>query len=145
MNYDVAVIGLGGMGSAILAQTAARGAATIGVEQYHAAHDLGSSHGRARMMRKAYFEDPAYYTSFSGAGQKRCSTAELHWRMISHGSLSGESNGGPGRILPPLAGPRHVAVGTFEGTRPADLCRPGRHPARGGGSQQVFESPPALL
>ena len=60
MRYDVAVIGLGGMGSAILAQCAARGASVIGVEQYRAAHDLGSSHGKMRMIRKAYFEDAAY-------------------------------------------------------------------------------------
>jgi sarcosine oxidase len=60
MRYDVAVVGLGGMGSAILAQCAARGCAAIGVEQYQAVHELGSSHGKARMIRKAYFEDSAY-------------------------------------------------------------------------------------
>ena len=60
MGYDVAVVGLGGMGSAILAHCAARGASVIGVEQFTPAHDLGSSHGKTRMIRKAYFEDPAY-------------------------------------------------------------------------------------
>ena len=60
MGHDVAVIGLGGMGSAILAHCAARGASVIGVEQFTPAHDLGSSHGKTRMIRKAYFEDPAY-------------------------------------------------------------------------------------
>jgi sarcosine oxidase len=60
MDHDVAVIGLGGMGSAVLAHCAARGASVIGVEQFTPAHDLGSSHGRTRMIRKAYFEDPAY-------------------------------------------------------------------------------------
>jgi sarcosine oxidase len=60
MGYDVAVVGLGGMGSAILANCAARGASVIGLEQFAPAHDLGSSHGRTRMIRKAYFEDPAY-------------------------------------------------------------------------------------
>src|SRR4051812_19807444 len=48
------------MGSAIAAHCAARGAAVIGVEQFGPAHDRGSSHGRSRMIRKAYFEDPAY-------------------------------------------------------------------------------------
>lgn len=48
------------MGSSILAHCAARGASVIGVEQFHPAHDLGSSHGKTRMIRKAYFEDPAY-------------------------------------------------------------------------------------
>lgn len=60
MSYDVAIVGLGGMGSAILAHCAARGASVIGVEQFTPAHDLGASHGKTRMIRKAYFEDPAY-------------------------------------------------------------------------------------
>lgn len=60
MGHDVAVVGLGGMGSAILAHCAARGASVIGLEQFTPAHDLGSSHGKSRMIRKAYFEDPAY-------------------------------------------------------------------------------------
>ena len=60
MRYDVAVVGLGGMGSAILAHCAARGASVIGVEQFTPVHDLGSSHGKTRMIRKAYFEDSAY-------------------------------------------------------------------------------------
>jgi sarcosine oxidase len=60
MDHDVAVVGLGGMGSAILGHCAARGASVIGLEQFRPVHDLGSSHGKARMIRKAYFEDPAY-------------------------------------------------------------------------------------
>jgi len=60
MGYDVAVVGLGGMGSAILAHCAARGASVIGVEQFTPVHDLGSSHGKTRLIRKAYFEDSAY-------------------------------------------------------------------------------------
>lgn len=60
MRYDVAVVGLGGMGSAILAQSAKRGASVIGLEQFTRGHDLGSSSGKSRMIRKAYFEDPAY-------------------------------------------------------------------------------------
>jgi sarcosine oxidase len=60
MRYDVAVVGLGGMGSAILAQSAKRGASVIGLEQFTRGHDFGSSSGKSRMIRKAYFEDPAY-------------------------------------------------------------------------------------
>ena len=58
--FDVAIIGLGGMGSAALAHCAARGASAIGVEQFDVAHDRGSSHGKSRMIRKAYFENQAY-------------------------------------------------------------------------------------
>jgi sarcosine oxidase len=60
MIYDVAIAGLGGIGSAIAAHCAARGASVIGLEQFGPAHDLGSSHGKSRMIRKAYFEDAAY-------------------------------------------------------------------------------------
>jgi len=60
MGHDVAVVGLGGMGSAILARCAARGASAIGIEQFEPAHNLGSSHGKSRMIRKAYFENPDY-------------------------------------------------------------------------------------
>jgi sarcosine oxidase len=60
MTYDVAIAGLGGIGSAIAAHCAARGASVVGIEQFGPAHDLGSSHGRSRMIRQAYFEDAAY-------------------------------------------------------------------------------------
>jgi len=60
MAYDVAVAGLGGMGSAIAAHCASRGASVVGLEQFGPAHELGSSSGKSRMIRKAYFEDPAY-------------------------------------------------------------------------------------
>ncbi|MGI8432179.1 MAG: FAD-dependent oxidoreductase, partial [Chthoniobacterales bacterium] len=60
MKFDVAIIGLGGIGSAILAQGAARGAHVIGFERFEPAHERGSSTGRSRLIRKAYFEDPAY-------------------------------------------------------------------------------------
>jgi sarcosine oxidase len=60
MTYDVAIAGLGGIGSAIAAHCAARGASVIGLEQFGPAHELGSSHGKSRMIRKAYFEDAAY-------------------------------------------------------------------------------------
>ncbi|MEO7725480.1 MAG: N-methyl-L-tryptophan oxidase [Chthoniobacterales bacterium] len=60
MRYDVTIVGLGGMGSAILAHCARRGASVLGLEQFARGHDLGSSSGKSRMIRKAYFEDPAY-------------------------------------------------------------------------------------
>ncbi len=58
--YDVIVIGLGGMGSAAAYQLARRGVRVLGLERHTAAHVLGSSHGKSRIIRQAYFEDPAY-------------------------------------------------------------------------------------
>src|SRR5437763_14750046 len=60
MIYDVAIAGLGGIGSAIAAHCAERVASVIGLEQFTPAHDRGSSHGKTRMIRQAYFEDPDY-------------------------------------------------------------------------------------
>ena len=58
--YDVIVVGLGGMGSAAAYHLARRGRRVLGLERFTPAHDRGSSHGRSRVIRQAYFEDPAY-------------------------------------------------------------------------------------
>jgi sarcosine oxidase len=59
-HADVIVLGLGGMGSAAACHLARRGRTVIGLEQYGPAHDRGSSHGRSRIIREAYFEHPDY-------------------------------------------------------------------------------------
>jgi sarcosine oxidase len=59
-RFDVIVVGLGAMGSAAAYQLAAGGRSVLGIEQFGPAHDRGSSHGRSRIIRQAYFEDPAY-------------------------------------------------------------------------------------
>jgi sarcosine oxidase len=58
--YDVVVLGVGGMGSAIAYHLARRGLSVIALEQFAAAHDRGSSHGLSRIIRLAYFEHPSY-------------------------------------------------------------------------------------
>jgi sarcosine oxidase len=58
--YDIAVIGLGAMGSAALWRCARRGARVAGLDRYAPPHALGSSHGRTRIIREAYFEHPLY-------------------------------------------------------------------------------------
>jgi sarcosine oxidase len=58
--FDVIVVGLGAMGSAAAAHAAARRQRVLALEQFHPAHDQGSSHGRSRVIRLAYFEHPAY-------------------------------------------------------------------------------------
>ena len=60
MAYDVIVLGLGAMGSAAAQHLAERGKRVLGIEQFTAAHDQGSSHGGSRMIRQAYFESPDY-------------------------------------------------------------------------------------
>ena len=60
MHFDAIVVGTGGMGSAAADALAGRGRRVLAVEQYGVAHDRGSSHGRTRIVRQAYFENPAY-------------------------------------------------------------------------------------
>jgi sarcosine oxidase len=59
-SYDVAIIGLGAMGSAAADQLARRSARVLGLEQFAPAHTNGSSHGRSRIIRLAYMEHPDY-------------------------------------------------------------------------------------
>jgi sarcosine oxidase len=60
MSWDAVVVGLGAMGSATLWRLAERGARVAGVDRFAPPHDRGSSHGESRIIRSAYFEDPAY-------------------------------------------------------------------------------------
>jgi sarcosine oxidase len=59
-RYDVAVIGLGAVGSAALHQLARRGVRVVGIERFAPGHDRGSSHGETRIIRLGYFEHPSY-------------------------------------------------------------------------------------
>jgi selenocysteine lyase/cysteine desulfurase/glycine/D-amino acid oxidase-like deaminating enzyme len=52
--HDAIVVGLGVHGTAALRHLAARGLDVLGLEQYGLGHDLGSSHGETRMIRRAY-------------------------------------------------------------------------------------------
>lgn len=60
-NYDLVIVGLGTMGSAALYHAAKRGLHVLGIDQNsQIPHDHGSHHGHTRIIRQAYFEDPAY-------------------------------------------------------------------------------------
>jgi sarcosine oxidase len=59
-NYDVAVVGLGAMGSAALYALAQRGRRVIGIDRFEPGHRFGSSYGESRIIRMAYYEDPVY-------------------------------------------------------------------------------------
>jgi len=59
-TYDLAVIGVGGMGSAIVAHAAARKLKVIGLEQFSIPNTRGSSHGATRILRLGLHEGPTY-------------------------------------------------------------------------------------
>src|SRR4051812_46655238 len=60
MNYDVIVLGTGGVGSAATYHLARRGAKVLGIDQFPGGHNRGSSHGETRVIRQAYFEHADY-------------------------------------------------------------------------------------
>ena len=59
-SWDVIVVGLGAIGSATLHELARRGHRVLGIDRFAPPHALGSSHGKSRIIREAYFEDPRY-------------------------------------------------------------------------------------
>jgi sarcosine oxidase len=59
-SRDVIVLGLGAMGSSAASHLAARGHRVVGFDRHTPPHSFGSSHGRTRIFRQAYFEDPRY-------------------------------------------------------------------------------------
>lgn len=110
-DYDVIVLGLGGMGSAAAAQLAERGARVLGVEQFGPAHDQGSSHGETRIVRQAYFEHPDYVPLLRRAYE--------HWERL------GAARGAPLFVrtgaLMIGADDSSVVTGTLESARRWDL------------------------
>ena len=58
--HDVAIAGLGAMGSAAAFELARRGVDVIGFDRHTPPHAFGSSHGDSRIIREAYFEHPVY-------------------------------------------------------------------------------------
>ena len=57
---DVVVVGLGADGSAAAMHLARRGEQVLGLEAFARGHTLGSSGGRTRVIRLAYYEHPDY-------------------------------------------------------------------------------------
>jgi sarcosine oxidase len=59
-RYDVAVVGLGAMGSTIARFLVRLGKSVVAFDRHVPPHDQGSSHGRTRMIREALYEHPHY-------------------------------------------------------------------------------------
>ena len=59
-EYDIAIVGLGAVGSAALYQAAKKGLKTIGFDTCQPPHAFGSSHGESRIVRQAIGENSLY-------------------------------------------------------------------------------------
>ncbi|KAI1009465.1 hypothetical protein LB504_003006 [Fusarium proliferatum] len=67
-KFDVAVVGLGALGSAAVWQAARKGAKVVGFEQFEFGHVRGASHDTSRIVRTAY--DAPEYVSLAKAAYK---------------------------------------------------------------------------
>lgn len=99
-DYDVIVVGLGGHGSAAVAHLGRRSARVLGLEKFpRISHSHGSSHGRSRIIRLAYFEDPRYvpllrrsfelWRELNSERQKRVGTGEEPLLTMTGGLMIG--------------------------------------------------------
>ena len=83
-HYDVAIIGLGTMGSFAAAELAARGLTVVGFDQFTPPHGRGSHAGGTRIYRIAYAEGDGYVPLVQRAGElwdqasERMGTRLLH-------------------------------------------------------------------
>ena len=59
-DFDIAIVGLGIMGSSAAHALARRGVTVVAFDQLTPPHTLGSSHGYTRIIREAYYEHPLY-------------------------------------------------------------------------------------
>src|SRR6185436_15286162 len=67
--FDVAVIGLGSMGSFACMELARRGAKVAGFDRFAPPHGFGSHSGSTRIYREAYAEGPDYVPLVKHAGR----------------------------------------------------------------------------
>src|SRR2546426_9064426 len=106
---DIIVLGLGAMGSAAAYHLARRGVRVLGIEQYTPAHEQGSSHGRSRIIREAYFEHPDYVPLIQRAYELwRGLEREARERLLvmTRGLMIGPESGVLGQGAP-TSGPAH--------------------------------------
>lgn len=59
IHYDVAVVGLGALGSAAAYHASRKGAKVVAFEQFELGHVRGASHDTSRIFRTSY-EAPEY-------------------------------------------------------------------------------------
>lgn len=59
-KYDTIVIGLGCVGSSTIYELSKNNDNVLGIEQFDAPNDMGSSHGSSRIMRLSYHEGEKY-------------------------------------------------------------------------------------
>jgi sarcosine oxidase len=83
-HYDVAIIGLGTMGSFAAVELARRGLSVIGLDQFTPPHGRGSHSGNTRIYRVAYSEGSGYVPLTQAAGALWDQASEQHGSKLLH-------------------------------------------------------------
>ncbi len=68
--YDVAVVGLGAIGSAAAREIAVRGYSVVGLDRWHPPHLLGSAHSKTRLFREAWYHGSPYVPLLEDARER---------------------------------------------------------------------------
>lgn len=95
-TYDVAIIGLGTMGSFAAMELVDRGASVIGFDQFTPPHSFGSHGGQSRIFRVAYPEGSSYVPMAQRSGElwdrlgERFGTQLLHRAGMLYMGIPGE-------------------------------------------------------
>lgn len=80
--FDVGIAGLGAMGSMAALELALRGKRVIGFDRFRPPHPFGSSHGKSRIIREAYFEHPQYVPLVQRAYQQWAALEQASSRQL---------------------------------------------------------------
>ncbi len=83
-DVECAVVGLGGAGSSAAYHLARSGVRVLGLEQFGPVHAHGSSHGRTRIYRSAYFEGAEYVPMLLRAQELWAQLQESSGERILH-------------------------------------------------------------
>ncbi len=94
-RFGAIVVGVGGMGSATAYHLAKQGVRVLALEQFGINHSNGSSHGRTRITRAAYGEDPSYVPLVKRANELYFElerTSGLRTILLNGGLMVGKSD-----------------------------------------------------
>jgi sarcosine oxidase len=93
---DVVVVGLGAHGAALVHELARQGAAVTGIDSSTPPHAYGSTTGRTRITREAYYEHPVYVPLVQRAGELWAELEELTGTILfrrTGGLMAGPEDG----------------------------------------------------
>ena len=122
-KFDTIVLGTGGVGSATLYHLARRGVRVLGLDRFPPGHDRGSSHGRTRLIRQAYYEHPDYVPLLFRAYELWAELEKQTNQHLYHEVGVLQVGAGDGVVLPGVLASARLHGLDVEKLTPAELAR----------------------